>query len=663
MDFNAGLTDRFSTGCNYWASHAGLFMWSRWDEAIVEADFKLLSEKGLKTLRVFPLWPDFQPLNVLYGEFGAAKEVRRGERRLDSSSPESVACVDPIMVDRFEKMCELAGEYGLELTVMLLTGWMSGRQFKPAPLNDRNIYSNPFALKWQVRFVKYFVERFRSHKCIVGWGLGNESNIMSTCDDPDTAYSWTALISNTIKAADPERPVISGMHGLSVDGSGLGWKISDQGELVDIVTTHPYALFVKHLDGDKLLSIRNTMHIAAESTLYSDLTGKPCMSEELGDLGTNLLDPQSSKTFLNTCLLSGWANNNLGLLWWCAFEQRHLDDAPYDWFAFEQELGIFSADGKPKPTYSAFENFHSFLSSLPPQLRKLPPRKRDAVCLLSRGQDNWAAALSTFVLAKQAGFDVQFVTEENILPDAELYMLPSLCGYGPVSKFMYKQLLDKVEAGASLYISSFDALLPNLSEYAGVKVISRSKWNCEGSIKLDDGTSIRLPDEMTMQQWHREGGFFADASQYSLELEPVGAEVLADDENGNPILTCNKYGKGFVYFLNFGLEVILAKTSFAFENNMDDFFKLYQKISGKALSQRAALKSENQKGLAISEFVINEEVVCVGVNHYCCKIEGKLDLQNDFKLVKSFGGEVKSFGDRCLSYRLDKGKAFVAILS
>jgi len=105
---NSKLYDKFHTGCNYWASNAGCFMWQNWDAEIVENDFKLLSGSGLKTLRVFPIWSDFQPLKVHYGEFGTVKEVRCGEIPIDGNAPESLACINPLMLERFEKMCELA---------------------------------------------------------------------------------------------------------------------------------------------------------------------------------------------------------------------------------------------------------------------------------------------------------------------------------------------------------------------------------------------------------------------------------------------------------------------------------------------------------------------------------------------------------------------------
>ena len=73
---------KFVVGCNYWASHAGTAMWSDWRPEIVEADLRQLSEGGLQVLRVFPLWPDFQPLTYLYTGHGRIQELRMGETPL-----------------------------------------------------------------------------------------------------------------------------------------------------------------------------------------------------------------------------------------------------------------------------------------------------------------------------------------------------------------------------------------------------------------------------------------------------------------------------------------------------------------------------------------------------------------------------------------------------
>ena len=71
--FLPGFTE-FSVGCNYWASHAGISMWHQWDLAEVEKDFAAMKETGMNTVRLFPLWSDFQPVQFAYGQRGIPAE-------------------------------------------------------------------------------------------------------------------------------------------------------------------------------------------------------------------------------------------------------------------------------------------------------------------------------------------------------------------------------------------------------------------------------------------------------------------------------------------------------------------------------------------------------------------------------------------------------------
>lgn len=57
-------------------------MWRDWRPEVVEADFRLLAENGVEVARVFPLWPDFQPIQALTGGGQSFVEMRFGERPL-----------------------------------------------------------------------------------------------------------------------------------------------------------------------------------------------------------------------------------------------------------------------------------------------------------------------------------------------------------------------------------------------------------------------------------------------------------------------------------------------------------------------------------------------------------------------------------------------------
>ncbi|MDZ7615310.1 MAG: hypothetical protein U5K51_17635 [Flavobacteriaceae bacterium] len=79
---------------------------------------------------------------------------------------------------------------------------------------------------------------------------------------------------------------------------------------------------------------------------------------------------------------------------------------PYNYASVEAELGLIKEDRTPKPVMNELKAFSNFIDKLP--FKTLPARKTEAVCILTEGQDTWSVAYSTFVLAKQAGFDFKF---------------------------------------------------------------------------------------------------------------------------------------------------------------------------------------------------------------------------------------------------------------
>ena len=100
---------RIAVGVNYWASHAATEMWRKWDAKAVEEDLRVLSENGIKLLRVFPNWADFQPIHACFlsgDNFDKVYETRM----FDSEEPlPDTSCgragVDERMVESAGKRC------------------------------------------------------------------------------------------------------------------------------------------------------------------------------------------------------------------------------------------------------------------------------------------------------------------------------------------------------------------------------------------------------------------------------------------------------------------------------------------------------------------------------------------------------------------------------
>ena len=604
--------DKFKVGCNYWASNAGTYMWRNWDEGVVENDLRQLSACGIDSLRVFPLWSDFQPITRLVGSLGnVGYEMRIGDKPLDDS-PEGIAGVDPVMFERFDRFISLCEKYGIKLLVCLINGWMSGRMFFPPAFLNCNPVTNKTAVKWEIKFVKYFVNRYKDCKSIFAWEPGNETNVLCWVENQkpsrDEYLVWLSTIVNTIKSVDSTRPVIAGMHGLSLNGYV---SPSDVAEICDVLTVHPYPAFVPHCFVDGMDTMKSRLHSAAELNFYSDLGGKPCLCEEIGTLGSSLGCEESVADYLRANLNSLWANGGKGLMWWCTHDQYDLDFPPYDWCCVERELGLIRNDGSYKPAADVMKAMREFVDKNP---AGLPERQRDAVCILSPYHDSWATAYGAFVLSKQAGFDIRFADGRSTIPNSAVYMLPCVRG-DYVPKRTQTELLRRVyEEGATLYISWDEAIISDIENLTGLEVISNKVRKSRAKVQFENSTLE-----------------FALSAGRRLDTRQCGGTVLARETDSNPALSLNKYGKGKIYFFFFPLERSLVDEQGAFDiTGQNDYYKIYEYIFHNSFNRRVIAKSSPQ--LSVTEHPLDDNNCIIAAVNYS-------DREADFTVTLDSGWE------------------------
>lgn len=558
----------FMLGVNYWASHAGVDMWSNWQEDTVERDLEILAQNGVNTMRVFPNWRDFQPVEPLFTNNHILREYRMVGDRL----PENPWYLEEVMLQRFETLCRIAQKHNIRLIVGLITGWMSGRLYIPTMLIGKNVYTDPVAQYFEQLFIKGFVERMKNQPSIWAWDLGNECNCMDQAESWEVAYSWSSMIVNAIRAADPSRPIVSGMHTLEISGV---WNIQHQGQLTDILTTHPYPFWVEHAQLTPLTSFRTLMHATAQTQYYAAIGKKPCLVEELGSMGPMNLSETLAAGFLKTNLWSNWAHGAPGVLWWCAFDQTELTGTPYDWNMFERELGMITTEKNPKPALRQMQAFGRQLAELSIDL---PPRKTDGVCILSWGQDHAGISFMSFLLGKQAGLTLDFTHCDQPLPDSDLYFLPSV-RVDNMSRRSYMALKQKVYDGATLYISVRDGTFTEFEAFTGFRVETAARAGKSGHV-----------------EWNGKPFDYHKAHQY--RLTATRADVLARDEAGEPAFGVASYGKGKVYFLNLPLEEMLLTDDRGFEKN---WHEIYQVVSETVRNRHPLHKTNPKVGMTIHE--------------------------------------------------------------
>ena len=606
----------FLVGCNYWASHAGMYMWRDWSAETVRADVTRLAEHGVGILRVFPLWCDFQPLTRVLGGRGRDAGILQANAPL--KNPEGV---DEEMLKRFRFLCDESHKHGIRLVVGLVTGWMSGRCFVPPALEGRDFITDPESVTWEVRFVRKFVRELKDHPAIAGWDLGNECNCMGAAN-PHQSWLWMNAIAGVIRAEDPSRPVVSGMHGCSTDACAP-WNLAIQGELTDELTTHPYPLFVQGCAVDPFDSLRSEAHPTAESLLYAGFSGRHCFVEEAGDLGRCTCAPERAAANFRAAVFTAWANGLSAYVWWCAFDQVDLGFPPYTTCAIERELGLFTKRMEPKPVLKEMSSLRKFLDSLPAEIRALPPRRVDATVLVSERESAWEAAFGAYLLARQAGFDVTFARAEKLpLPESRFYILPSGTGCDPYSVTAWNAVMKKAEEGATVLVSKgFDTRYSEMAENLGVEVDIFRKTGRSGAFALAGGT-IAWSDDTTTR------------------IRAAGAKVLAADGDGSPLMTVFPRGKGRTIFVNFPIEIGSVRRSDCFCGTSPNPQYLVYRVAAELAGVKRRVTVERPQ-VGLTEHALPDgRTVIVAVNYESSPVD--CGMATDGRLMKVHRGEVAS---------------------
>ena len=543
---------RIAVGANYWASHAATEMWRKWDAKAVEEDLRVLSENGIKLLRVFPNWADFQPIHACFlsgDNFDKVYETRMfdSEEPLPDT-PCGRAGVDERMVERFEEFCDIAERFGMRLIVPLLTGQMTFRNYIPPALANRNPFSDPYALMWEGRYLECMVSRLKAKKAIVAWESGNEARILGRSENAFKSEAWLRYVHQTIRQSDPSRPVIGVNNALDISREGV-WPCRMNGRLSDYVTTHPYG-FWGAVYNDDFNSVRSLTFAAAQTLALEQISGKPAFVEEHGSRRQEQTSQRGVADYMRAMLWNLWAVDAKAMLWWCAYDQTGMTIAPYNWRQPCVELGLFRRDRTAYPAVGAMRKFAAMQEKLP--FAALPKAKPDVV-VLAVDDD---VIHSSYILARQAGMFPAFASPEEKLPDADCYFLPDAQGRAYLTIERWEELKSKVRDGATLYLSWNDTFLDSLEGVAGVEVSLREK---QGGMDVCDFGDFKVEMPYAVK----------------CKFNALTAEALARNQYGEGVFFRNRYGKGTVCLSIHNFEKTFYGSAGRYES---DGFRIWAKV-------------------------------------------------------------------------------------
>ena len=598
---------RMTLGVNYWASHAATEMWRKWDAKAVEEDLRVLSDNGIKLLRVFPNWADFQPIHACFlsgDNFDKVYETRMfdSEEPLPDT-PCGRAGVDERMVEHFEEFCDIAERFGIRLIVPLLTGQMTFRNYIPPALANRNPFSDPYALMWEGRYLECMVARLKAKKAIVAWESGNEARILGRGENAFQSEAWLRYVHQAIRLADPSRPVI-GVNSTMAAAvpRESAWPCELNAALSDYTTTHPYG-FWGAVYNDDFNGVRSLTFAAAETLAVEQIGGKPAFVEEHGSRRQEQTSQKGVADYMRAMLWNLWAVDAKAMLWWCAYDQTGMTIAPYNWRQPCVELGLFRRDRSAYPAAESMRKFAAMQGNLP--FAALPKAKSDAVVVSTDGD----VMHSSYILARQAGLMPAFASPERKLPDSDYYFLPDAQGRAHLTIERWEELKAKVREGATLYISWNDTFLDSMEDVAGVEVAFREKR--PGADVCDFGTfKVEVP--------------------YSVKrrFNALTAETLAKNKSGEGVFFRNRYGRGTVYLSIHNFEKSLYAGSGGYEGDAWKIWAMVRPVS--------RIVETRDKNVFVSEHHFADgRVGAILVNNSRMPFEGAVSVREGWSVAGS----------------------------
>jgi endo-1,4-beta-mannosidase len=252
-----------------------MYWWSNFDAGEVREEFSIIREIGLKVVRIFLLWDDFQP------------------------DPNTVS---KEALDHLVEVADIAAENKLGLDVTFFTGHMSGpnwsprwllggelpfkggnefirdivSQGKPVSQGYHNMFHHEEAIQAERLLLESVVSLLKDHNGVWMWNLGNEPDLFAWPRSSEEGAAWVKQMVDLIKNIDPDHPVTIGLHGDSLHRDN-GLRIDQAYQHTDVAVMHSYPMYTpwarQPLDPD---------FVPFTCAVTAALAGKPVLMEEFG---------------------------------------------------------------------------------------------------------------------------------------------------------------------------------------------------------------------------------------------------------------------------------------------------------------------------------------------------------------------------------------------
>ncbi len=518
------LGKKFAFGVNYFSDE----MWHSFDEKATEKDFALLSGAGIRYIRLLPVWKEFQPIKEQDRWAGKHFAVAYEDGTPLDNSPEGDAGVSPVMMNRLETVMNLCKKYGLKVELTLFCCAVNGQNTVPSYLENRNIFTDPTALMWEQKFIKYIVTRFKDHVSLSGFCIGEEYSAIKNINGNVAAqYSWTLMVCNAIRAIDDTHPVVSGLSSLATESmnpeTASFWQLHFHAECVDMLTVHPKKVFGAYRNN----TMRPILSSCAVNNMLEDIGEKPCFIEKTDFDGKNA---DCKADYVRGDLLSCYLHHCNGY--------------------------FLSGELKEEAVFKEIKKTVTALSKI-----DMPKHNCDAVCVMPHNlQKGQRLATNVMCLSTQNDLGVSYCCAAKELSHGKLYIVPLAEENSTLSKNAVERLIDKARQGATVFVSVGSTFFKGLGVLADDELIARQDSTSTLCVNID-GTELPV------------------VARYAYRLKNINGKVLASFSDGTPAIVLRKFGNGKIIISLFSVEAQVARLKGAFDrNDTPSYHKVYSLI-------------------------------------------------------------------------------------
>ncbi len=531
---------RFLVGVNYWPRTLSIYMWREWNEDAIRNDVEAMKNLGIRAIRMFILTEDFA--------------YEDGSIKRDS-------------LEKLKRFLDILAQNNIIAFVTLIVGHMSGRNWRIPWTEPEKLYTSQ-SIEKMMKFISSIVSELKDHSAIGGWILGNEMSFVQRPSSRDEALSLLRAFSLTIKNVDRDHVVSSG----DIPESYMQ-ETPNVESIVDYIGLHLYLY-------DEDIARHGYAH-SAMIELYRNADSMPVIVEEVG-FSTYQYSEKSQAEFINEILYTSLAHGASGVFIWCFSDFIHDTRAPYEWRPLELGFGIIRRDGSPKPAAEVIEKFIKKLRDIERigihrEYKKFVNTYIVVPFYLFKDYEfveyrkilgYWGIVkplISSYTLASTVNTYASMVYEldlEKILHRAKLVIVPStLLSLSST----WRKLLEYTYHKGHLYVSTYRGF----GEFRACHESTTHLWNELFGVELnmDAGlTGYRLHKTLTIE-FIKDFGNLRKGSKLQLRLRkpiytyrcrPIDADVVAVDDNGEPLIFKARRDSGTVILSLIPIEVIFT---------------------------------------------------------------------------------------------------------